>query len=215
MTCLRPPRGLYAITPDEPDTARLLRLADDVLRGGAVWLQYRNKSAGSSLRREQTSALKPLCQSHGAALILNDDWRLAAELGVDGAHLGEDDASIATVRDAVGPAMLLGASCYDSLERARAAVAAGASYIAFGAFFASPTKPHARVAAPSLLRESSTLGVPRVAIGGITADNAAPLIAEGADLVAVISGVFSAPDPFAASQRIASYFTSTQSPGTE
>lgn len=195
-----PARGLYAITPDERDTARLLARVRAVVDAGACWLQYRNKTADDRLRREQASALLPLCRAAGVPLIVNDDWRLAAAIGADGAHLGEDDGELGEARAALGSDALLGASCYDSLERARDAVTRGANYVAFGAFFPSPTKPHARRACPTLLQASAALGVPRVAIGGITPDNGRALVAAGADLLAVISGVFDAPDPAAAAR---------------
>jgi len=136
----------------------------------------------------------------GVPLLVNDDWRIAAELGLSGAHLGAQDGDLAEARAALGPDALLGASCYDDLGRARSAVRAGASYIAFGAFFPSPTKPQARRAAVSRLREAADLGVPRVAIGGITPSNGPLLVNAGAALLAVISGVFDAPDPVAAAQ---------------
>ena len=195
-----PARGLYAITPDERDTARLLARVRAVVDAGACWLQYRNKTADDRLRREQASALLPLCRAAGVPLIVNDDWRLAAAIGADGAHLGEDDGELGEARAALGSDALLGASCYDSLERARDAVTRGANYVAFGAFFPSPTKPHARRACPTLLQASAALGVPRVAIGGITPDNGRALVAAGAVLLAVISGVFDAPDPAAAAR---------------
>ncbi|MFC5571544.1 thiamine phosphate synthase [Lysobacter yangpyeongensis] len=201
-----PRRGLYAITPDEPDTRRLLARVEPVLRAGASWLQYRNKHASDDLRAEQAMALLPMCRSLGIPLIINDDWALAAAIGADGAHLGEDDGEIALARHELGPDAILGASCYDDAGRARQAAFAGASYIAFGAFFPSPTKPHARCAAPALLQEAAALGLPRVAIGGITPDNARPLVAAGADLLAVISGVFDAPDPAAATRAYLSCF---------
>lgn len=195
-----PQRGLYVITPDEPDTGRLLTRVDAVLGAGAAWLQYRNKAADAAVRREQAVALLALCHAHGVPLIVNDDWRVAADIGADGAHLGEDDGEIVAARAAMGPDAIVGASCYDELDRAAAAVTAGASYVAFGAFFPSSTKPHARRADPALLRDSTTLGVPRVAIGGITPDNARLLVDAGADFVAVISGVFDALDPVAATR---------------
>lgn len=195
-----PARGLYAITPDERDTARLLARVRAVVDAGACWLQYRNKTADDRLRREQASALLPLCRAAGVPLIVNDDWRLAAAIGADGAHLGADDGELGEARAALGSDTLLGASCYDSLERARDAVTRGANYVAFGAFFPSPTKPHARRACPTLLQASAALGMPRVAIGGITPDNGRALVAAGADLLAVISGVFDAPDPAAAAR---------------
>lgn len=201
-----PRRGLYAITPDDPDTVRLTARVETVLLAGAHWLQYRNKGADAHLRERQALALLPICRRHGVPLIVNDDWRLAARIGADGAHLGEDDGQLAAARAALGEQALLGASCYDRLDLARAAAATGASYIAFGAFFVSPTKPQARRAAPGLLAQSAILGLPRVAIGGITPDNARSLVEAGADLLAVISGVFDAPDPAAAVRAYLSCF---------
>jgi len=201
-----PRRGLYAITPDDPDTGRLLARVEAVLQAGAAWLQYRNKTASDDLRAEQALALQPLCHTYGVPLIINDDWALAAAIGAAGAHLGEDDGELALARHELGGDALLGASCYDDLRLARQAVVAGANYVAFGAFFPSPTKPNARRATLELLRDSAALGVPRVAIGGITPDNARPLVAAGADLLAVISGVFDAPDPAAAVRAYLSCF---------
>lgn len=191
------PRGLYLLTPDVPETAQLLAQVAAVLPQ-ATWMQYRNKRADSTLRREQVEALLPLCRAMGVPLIVNDDWMLAAELGADGAHLGEDDGAVSEARRALGADAIIGASCYDALGLAHRAVDAGASYVAFGAFFPSPTKPQARIARKSLLRDAAALGVPRVAIGGITPENARQLAAAGADLVAVISGVFAARHPAAA-----------------
>jgi len=202
-------QGLYLITPDEADTARLLARVRPVLAGSAL-LQYRNKAAPPALRREQAMALLPLCREAGVPLLVNDDWRLAAEIGADGAHLGEGDGEIAAARAALGVAAVLGASCYDDLDRARSAAAAGASYLAFGAFFPSPTKPGARRADPALLRGSAPLGLPRAAIGGITPANGAGLVAAGANLLAVISGVFDAPDPVAAASAYRACFPRPQ-----
>lgn len=193
-----PRRGLYLLTPDEPDTARLLARVLPALAAGPALLQYRNKAANPARQREQLAELLPACRALGIPLLVNDDWRLAAELGAQGAHLGQDDGPLAEARAALGPAALLGASCYDQLALAERAAAAGASYVAFGAFFPSGTKPLARRAAPGLLAESARLGLPRVAIGGITPDNAGSLVAAGADLLAVIGGVFDRPDPAAA-----------------
>jgi thiamine-phosphate pyrophosphorylase len=198
------PRGLYLITPDEADTARLLDRVRAVLADAAL-LQYRNKAADAALRREQAAALLPLCRAAQVPLIVNDDWRLAAELGA-GAHLGEDDGALVDARAALAGDAILGVSCYDDLRRAEAGAAAGADYLAFGAFFPSPTKPHARRASAALLRDSARFGLARVAIGGITPDNARALVAAGADLVAVISGVFDAPDPRAAARAYRACF---------
>jgi thiamine-phosphate pyrophosphorylase len=196
---LRPgPRGLYLITPDEPDTGRLLARVAPLLGAGVAWLQYRNKAASPALRGEQAAALQALCASERVPLLVNDDAALAAEIGAAGVHLGEDDGDIATARALLGPATILGASCYDSLDLARRAVAGGASYVAFGAFFPTTSKAVTRRAAPALLAGAAGLGVPRVAIGGITPGNGRALVEAGADLLAVIGGVFDAHDPVAA-----------------
>ena len=190
--------GLYLITPDDADTANLLSRTAPLLAAGATWLQYRNKTAGDALRHEQATALQSLCRQTGVPLIVNDDVRLAKAVGAAGVHLGKDDGDIAAARAVLGVEAIIGASCYDRLELAEAAVAAGADYVAFGAFFPTRSKTGTRQATLDLLSRAGSLGVSRVAIGGITPDNARPLIAAGADLVAVISGVYDAPDPLAA-----------------
>ena len=201
------PSGLYLLTPDHADTAKILVDTRIALDAGIAWLQYRNKSTDARLRHEQALALRVLCDDYGVPLIVNDDVPLAQAIDAAGVHLGEHDADLAAARMLLGPDAIIGASCYDSIERARDAVAAGASYIAFGAFFASPTKPAARRATPGLLREAAMLGVPQVAIGGITPDNGRSLVAAGADLLAVISGVYAAPDIGAAVRAYHSCFT--------
>lgn len=192
------PRGLYLITPDDTDTARLLARTAPLLAEGVTWLQYRNKTAGDALRHEQASALQSLCASAGVPLIINDDLRLAKSIGAAGVHLGEDDGDIVAARSLLGTHAIVGASCYDQGPLAERAVAAGASYVAFGAFFPTRSKTGTRQAGLELLARSAALGVPRVAIGGITPDNARGLVEAGADLVAVISGVYDAADPVAA-----------------
>ncbi len=199
-------RGLYAIT-DGP-RGDLLVAAEAALAGGARMLQYRDKSTDPVRRHTEAMTLQTLCQAHGVPLIINDDIALAAAVGAAGVHLGERDADIATARTRLGPDSIIGASCYDSLSRARQLAAAGADYLAFGAFHLSPTKPHARHASPTLLRDAAALGLPRVAIGGITPDNGGALIDAGADLLAVISGVFGAADVRAAARRYADLFES-------
>lgn len=201
-------RGLYPVTPDVADTGALLALVEPVLPF-ATWLQYRNKGADAALRREQVRVLLAACRARGVPLIVNDDWRLAADCGADGAHLGEDDGALRDARTALGDGAILGASCYDSFELAHRATAAGASYVAFGAFFPTTTKATTRRADTQLLRDSGALGVPRVAIGGINADNAAALVAAGADLLAVVGGVFGAPDPAAAARACLRVFASS------
>jgi len=186
-------RGLYLITPDIADTDTLLTRVAPLLPF-TTWLQYRNKTANRALQHQQLQVLRPLCEQVKVPLLVNDDWRLATELGLSGAHLGADDGDLTQARAALGPGALLGASCYGEIERARTVVQAGASYIAFGAFFPSPTKPQAQRARWSLLGEAANLGVPRVAIGGITPENAAAVVQAGADGVALIQGLFEAPD---------------------
>lgn len=187
--------GLYAVTPDQADTADLVRRVRDALRGGTRLVQYRHKGADAALRREQARALLAACRESGAALIINDDLRLAQAIGADGVHLGGADSDPAAARAELGPGRLLGLSCYDDLERAREARRIGADYVAFGSFFASATKPAAVRAPLDLLPAASqALGLPLAAIGGITLQNAPRLIAAGADLVAVISDLFDAPD---------------------
>lgn len=201
-----PRRGLYALTPDGLETSALCVAVEAALTGGAVLLQYRNKLADAELRRSQARALQPLCARYGVPLLINDDLELARDLRADGVHLGESDADIKAARATLGPEAIIGASCYDDLARAERATAAGASYLAFGAFFPSSTKPNARRVSWDLLREAARFGLPRVAIGGISADNARPLIAAGADLLAVISDVFDTPDIEAAARRYAVLF---------
>lgn len=192
------PRGLYLITPDDDDTARLLARTVPLLAAGVAWLQYRNKRAGDVLRYEQALALQGLCLQASVPLIINDDVRLAKSIGAAGVHLGEDDGDIAAARLLLGNHAIIGASCYDQLSLAKSAVAGGANYVAFGAFFPTRSKTGTRQADVGVLAEAASLGVPRVAIGGITPDNAGSLVDAGADLVAVISGVYDAPDPVAA-----------------
>jgi thiamine-phosphate pyrophosphorylase len=188
-------RGLYAITPDESDTVRLVRKVRKALAGGARMLQYRNKSADATLRREQSVALLALCRAARVPFIINDDLDLASALGADGVHLGRDDIPVAAARARLDKEKLLGVSCYDRLDLAVDARNVGADYVAFGSAFPSTTKPGAPQAPLSLYREAKAhLGLPIVAIGGITPENARVVIRAGADAVAVISGLFGAPD---------------------
>lgn len=201
-----PRRGLYLLTPDCRDTATLCERVEIALGAGTVLLQYRSKLDDPALREAQARALLPVCAHHGVPLLINDDVSLAQVVGAHGAHLGATDGDLLDARARLGTDAILGASCYDDIARAERAAAAGASYLAFGAFFPSPTKPQARRAHPDLLRAAARFGLPRVAIGGVTADNARPLIDAGADLLAVISDVFEAPDIAAAVRRYASLF---------
>ncbi len=190
-----PLRGLYAVTPEGLPLNTLLARVEAVLQGGAVLVQYRDKSRDPARRAATARALLSLCRAFGARLLINDDLALALAVHADGVHLGAADGELPAARQALGAGALLGASCYDDFERARGAVSAGADYVAFGAVHPSATKPLARPAALSLFtRCRSELRVPACAIGGITVDRARPLLAAGADLLAVISDLFAAPD---------------------
>jgi thiamine-phosphate pyrophosphorylase len=185
---------VYALTPECADTARLLQMVEAALKGGAAAVQYREKTGDVALRFEQASELLPLCRRYHVPLIINDDLRLADLADADGVHLGREDAGLREARIILGPKKIVGVSCYQSLAQAREAQAMGADYVAFGSFYASPTKPQAQRAPVQLLHEAAGLKVPVVAIGGITAENAQALIESGADSIAVISALFDAPD---------------------
>lgn len=200
-------RGLYAVTPDEMDTGRLLRLVNEAVAGGASLVQYRNKRADASLRLVQALGLHAVCQRAGVPLIINDDMELALEIEAEGVHLGREDGALAPARDRLGKKRLLGVSCYNELDAARAAVAAGADYVAFGAAFVSNVKPQAPCAPFELFaRAKREIAVPVVAIGGINADNAKQLADLGVDAVAVISAIFQAKDVAAAAAGISCWW---------
>ena len=181
-------RGLYAITPDGVASDELVEKVCLALEGGIALLQYRRKATGSF---EEAKTLLQLARQHGVPFIVNDDVALARELGADGVHVGRDDLDVVATRRKL-PGKLVGASCYNDLERARNAVRDGADYVAFGSVFASPTKPGAVRAPLSLFGRN--LGVPLCAIGGVTLGNAPALLEAGASLLAVISDLFDAPD---------------------
>ena len=194
--------GLYAVTPDELNTSELLRKVRLVLQGGAKMLQYRDKVADGALRQEQAWALRELTREFSVPLIINDDARLAQQVSADGVHLGGEDGSVAAARACLGSGKFIGVSCYNRLDLAHEAVQQGADYVAFGSFFASVVKPDAAVATINLLKQARReIGLPIVAIGGITVDNGAQLLEAGADALAVISAVFGAADIREAARR--------------
>lgn len=201
-------KGLYAVTPDMADTAVLAGKVRSALEGGARLVQYRSKAAARPLRLEQARVLAVLCREFSAPLIVNDDVDFAIEIDADGVHLGAEDGSLRAARSRLAPGKILGASCYNRIEDAVAAQAAGATYCAFGSFFASAVKPGAVRAPLELLRAAhARLDVPVVAIGGITVANAGEVIAAGADAIAVISALFDAPDVKARACEFAQRFT--------
>ncbi|HXE41081.1 MAG TPA: thiamine phosphate synthase [Azonexus sp.] len=187
-------RGLYAITPECADGARLLADVEAALAGGCRLVQFRDKDGAMAERVARARALRALTRRFAARLLINDDLALAVLIDADGVHLGAEDGNLVAARAILGPNKVLGASCYADFAAAQTAAAAGVDYVAFGAVYPSPTKPSAARASLDLFRQAGTLNAARCAIGGITLDNAPPLIAAGADLLAVITDLFSAPD---------------------
>jgi thiamine-phosphate pyrophosphorylase len=202
------PQGLYALTPDEPDTAVLVAQVRAVIAGGARAVQYRNKAATAPQRLQQAMALSAICNDAGVPLIVNDDVGLALEVDAAGAHLGREDGDLRTARARLGGNRLLGASCYDRLDIATRAITAGADHIAFGAVFVSPTKPEATRAPLAILTEARRrFAVPVIAIGGITLENAPLAINAGADALAVLSALFGTEDIATHARAFAALFS--------
>jgi thiamine-phosphate pyrophosphorylase len=200
-------KGLYIVTPDWDDTEKLLSVTEMALRGGAALVQYRHKTAGAALRKEQAKRLLTLCRSYQRPFIINDHVDLCLLLDADGVHVGGTDAAVAQVRAALGSAKLVGASCYGDLQLARDAHAAGASYLAFGGFYPSRVKKYPVTTSPGIIALSKReVPLPTAVIGGMTQQNAAPLIASGTDMVAAISSVYLADDPEAAARGFARLF---------
>ncbi|MFC5436368.1 thiamine phosphate synthase [Rhodanobacter umsongensis] len=200
-----PCHGLYALTDGPRED--LFEVVSQALAGGAHLLQYRDPTVDAARRHAEATALRQLCHEHGVPLIIDDDIALAKAVGADGVHLGDAENDIGAARSELGSQAVIGVACRDSLQLARMAAHAGASYVSFGAFFPSPTKPMAPRASIDLLRQSAALGVPRVAIGGITPDNGALLVEAGADFLAAVSAVFGAADVRAAARSFASLFS--------
>lgn len=196
MTSRSPLRaGLYAITdPDLLPGDTLVPAVEAALRGGAVLVQYRDKTASDSERLHRARALVSVCENAGVPLLINDDAALAKRVGAAGAHLGQQDGDIAAARRLLGPQAILGKTCHADLALARQAKEAGADYLAFGRFFPSMTKPGAPAATPDILEQAKTFGLPLSAIGGVSLENASLLRAHGADLLAVIGGLFGTDD---------------------
>lgn len=186
-------RGLYAIT-DGSQGDELLRKVEQALRGGAAIVQYRDKTTDAPRREQEAQALRDLCQHYQALFIINDDVPLAKHVAADGVHIGLNDMTLAQARAQLGQAKSIGVSCYNQWELAVKAAEQGADYIAFGSFFPSPTKPKAVRASLDLLASArQQLNLPVCAIGGITLDKAPALIAQGADMLAVITDLFAQP----------------------
>ncbi|MES9963854.1 MAG: thiamine phosphate synthase [Candidatus Sedimenticola sp. 20ELBAFRAG] len=205
-------KGLYGITDSAlaagSSTAEQVALALD---GGAKIIQYRDKGTDDDKRAKEARDLLQLCRQHGVPLIINDDVELASRIGADGVHLGKDDPDLEAARSRLGHEAIIGVSCYNRFELAIAAQQAGADYIAFGRFFSSSIKPDAVQADIGLLeRAKEELHLPTVAIGGITPENGGALIKAGADMLAVIHGVFGQPDIKTACNKFNKLFKQTE-----
>ena len=199
--------GLYLVTPDWDDTARLIAVTEQALLGGAAIVQYRHKFADAILRYEQASALLELCRRFEIPFIINDHVELCLALDADGVHVGGTDISVTVARAAVGAEKIVGASCYGDLSLAQAAHADGASYVAFGGFYPSRVKKYPVTTDFAIVSTAcDEIALPNVVIGGMTVENCQPLISAGAHVVAAISSVYLAADPQAASREFANLF---------
>jgi thiamine-phosphate pyrophosphorylase len=205
---------LYAITERRSTTpGTIIEQVSLAIDGGAVMIQYREKHLPREERNRAALALAALCHERDIPLIINDDIELAAACGAAGVHLGQDDAPVSRARRRLGQRAIIGVSCYNRMERARTAAGTDASYVAFGRFFPSKTKPGALQAQPALLKQARReISLPIVAIGGITPENGAELVHAGADLLAVIHGVFGQTDIRAAARAYAALFDAGREP---
>lgn len=204
--------GLYAITDARlGNSDALVDSVGAAIAGGATVIQYRDKGDDITRRLTEATHLQDLCNASAVPLIINDDIDLAVAVGAAGVHLGRDDLSVAEARARLPSESIVGCSCYDRFDLAKNAAAAGADYVAFGSFFPSPTKPDAVRASPELLRRARReLALPTVAIGGITPENGAALVAAGATWLAVITAVFAAADICQAARAFAPCFDDPQ-----
>lgn len=203
--------GLYIVTPDWDDTAQLVDVTEQALQGGANIVQYRHKTASPELRKTQALALQGLCRRFNKPFIVNDHLQLCLDIDADGLHVGGTDMSVADAREKVGSDKILGASCYGDLELARTATKGGASYIAFGGFYPSRVKKYAVTTPASIVAEAvKEFDLPNVVIGGMTLENCQPLLAQGADMVAVISSVYMAEQPQQAARALTKLFAASK-----
>jgi thiamine-phosphate pyrophosphorylase len=200
-------KGLYLVTPNWDDTARMVDATRAALDGGAAMVQYRHKDAAPALRMEQAAALLALCRRYNRPLVINDHIDLCITLDADGVHVGGTDMSVRVARMALGRGKIVGASCYGDVGRARTAEEEGASYAAFGGFYPSLVKKYDFRTGPDILLEArQAVRLPLVVIGGMTPENARPLVARGADMVAAISSIYNDPDPCEAAKQFDQLF---------
>lgn len=200
--------GLYAVTDASvTDPDKMFQNVEQALLGGARCIQFRDKSDNHEQRLQTSIDLRELTRRLNALFFINDDVDLAKEVSADGVHLGQDDTDLGKAREQLGQHSLIGISCYNRYELAEEAAKQGADYVAFGSFFSSSTKPNAVKADIQLLhRAKQQLGIPVVAIGGITVDNGLSLIEAGADMLAVVDGIFGQTDITAATRQFCSLF---------
>jgi thiamine-phosphate pyrophosphorylase len=205
--------GIYAITPEGLETRDLLARVEQALQAGIALLQYRSKHPDQALRLREARALVQLCRRYQVPCLINDDLELALAVGADGLHLGQDDGPLAPARARLGDGAIIGRSCYNELRLAEEAADQGADYLAFGRFYPSVTKPNNAKAEPELLHQArARFRLPLVAIGGIRPDNAEPLIKAGADLLALIGGLFQAADIAQTCRTLNHLFATHQEP---
>lgn len=199
--------GLYAITDPDLMSGDLMTMTEQAIHAGISILQYRNKTASLQQQEQEASELACLCQKNNVLFLINDDVDLAVKVNADGVHLGQKDGSIKHARALLGENKIIGITCHNQIELAQIAEQQGADYVAFGRFFTSKTKPNAMPADLSILTSAKkTLSIPIVAIGGITADNAAIVLQHGADMLAVIHGVFGRKDVLTATRQFIDIF---------
>jgi thiamine-phosphate pyrophosphorylase len=208
--CMNLLSGLYAITDDNLLLGRLESAVEAALQGGCRIIQYRSKLADITRQQTEAAVLLRLCKHYGALLLINDNVELARSTGAHGVHLGQEDMPIAKARALLGNDAVIGITCHNSLPLALQAERDGADYVAFGRFFPSSTKASAPPADLQVLVEArKTLQIPIVAIGGITLDNAPSLLQAGADMLAVIGDLFSAPDITVRAGAFCQFFNNT------
>ncbi len=202
-------QGLYAITHvTNTNEEQLFENVSAALRGGARFIQYRDKINEANARQRIGHRLLMLCREYEASLIINDDIGLCQKLNADGIHLGKNDMTLKIAREQLGEEKIIGVSCYNQLQLAVNAQQNGADYVAFGSFYSSSTKPKAVNAPIELLNKAKThLTLPTVAIGGITVDNGKALVDAGADALALINGLFAADDIEMTATTLANYFS--------
>ncbi len=196
-------QGIYAITPDEDNDDLLLNKIIIAIKGGIRIIQYRHSTATHDVCLRQALSIATICKAHHVMLLINNHIDIAKTCSASGVHLGINDTPITTARAQLGNDAIIGATCYNSLERAKVAQKSGANYIAIGAIFPSPTKPNAPQCSLEKLRTiKQKINLPLIAIGGINFENAQSVLATGVDCIAMVSGLFDTQDITANCQKL-------------